>query len=173
MKKCAKCNIKLGYRNNSGLCLKHVANRRTHGMSRSPEYKSWCGMKERCYNKNNKKYKDYGCRGIIVCNRWHNFENFFEDMGKKPSKNHSIDRIDNDGNYEPNNCRWATSLQQARNKRDVKTYRGLNMRQWDKKLGFSNGTIRSRLKVSKWSWKKAVETHKFKRGYKSKPKTNE
>ena len=169
MKNCKQCGRKLGYRNKSGLCFKHVANMRTHGMSSSPEYKSWCGIKERCLNANNPKWKDYGGRGIKVCQSWHRFENFIEDMGKKPSKKHSVDRIDNDGNYEPDNCRWATQLQQARNKRDVKTYRGLNMSQWAKRLGLNPATIRSRIKVSGWSWKKATTTPKFKRGYRRKP----
>jgi len=90
----------------------------THGMHKSAEYRSWDGMKRRCYNKNSKDYKYYGPRGIIVCDRWiNNFEAFFEDMGLKPSAKHSIDRINNDGNYEPGNCRWATAQQQSINRR--------------------------------------------------------
>lgn len=90
-----------------------------HGMINTSEYKSWCSMKERCYNVNNKKYKDYGGRGITICDMWLNsFENFYADMGAKPSESHSIDRIDVNGNYEPNNCRWATKKQQSNNKRN-------------------------------------------------------
>ena len=76
-------------------------------------------MKDRCYNPNLKHYKDYGGRGIIVCDRWKDsFENFFEDMGLKPSSKHSIDRIDVNGNYESRNCKWSTDQEQARNRRN-------------------------------------------------------
>lgn len=88
-----------------------------HGKSHTSIHNTWLGMKQRCTNRKNKKYKDYGARGIKVCKRWEKFENFFKDMGKSPSPKHSIDRINNDDNYTPSNCRWATAKQQANNRR--------------------------------------------------------
>ena len=91
--------------------------KRTHGMSKSPEYHTYSGMLDRCYNINSHKYCDYGARGIVVCDRWReSFQNFYCDMGKRPA-GHTIDRIDVNGNYEPSNCRWATPAQQSRNTR--------------------------------------------------------
>ncbi len=92
-----------------------------HGMSHTKEYNTWCHMKNRCYNKNNKRYKHYGGRGITVCDRWlHSFMAFFEDMGSKLFSKAQIDRIDNDGNYEPGNCRWTTCTENNRNRRFTK-----------------------------------------------------
>src|ERR1035437_5978552 len=84
-----------------------------------PEYYAWRDMIRRCTQENHKSFKNYGARGICVCGQWlASFSNFLSDMGKKPS-GHSLDRINNDGNYEPSNCRWATASQQVRNQRRV------------------------------------------------------
>lgn len=92
----------------------------THGKTNTDEYRIWTGILSRCNNPRTKAYPSYGGRGITMCNRWAaSFENFLEDMGPRPSKNHSIDRRDNDGNYEPENCQWATRAEQAANKRNT------------------------------------------------------
>ncbi len=98
-------------------CL-NVINHTKHGMSNTMVHNIWGGMIQRCTNQKATAWKYYGGRGITICDRWaYSFENFFSDMGNPPSKKHSIDRINNDGNYEPGNCRWATASQQAKNRR--------------------------------------------------------
>jgi len=90
-----------------------------HGLTGTVEYSAWNSAKVRCYNPNNIKYPDYGGRGIKMCKRWlMGFEYFLSDMGKRPSRRYSLDRINVNGNYEPSNCRWATRKQQAQNKRN-------------------------------------------------------
>lgn len=94
-------------------------NRKSHGESKpaTPEYLAWFSMKRRCINKNHKGWKNYGGRGIYVCDRWkHSYENFLADVGRRPSPHHSLDRINNDGIYEPGNCRWATAIEQNNNR---------------------------------------------------------
>lgn len=94
-----------------------AAKNHRHGMSGSPEYATWCKMRDRCLNPKNRDHPNYGGRGIAVCERWESFEAFFADMGERPSPKHSIDRIDVNGDYEPGNVRWATTRMQAQNKR--------------------------------------------------------
>ena len=133
----------------------------THGMYRTPEYKAWQGMKDRCFNPNHKRYSDWGGRGITVCDRWLNFKNFLADMGVKPTPKHSIDRIDNDGDYCPDNCRWATKAEQGNNRRSNRFITindvTLTIVQWEKKMGFNKNIIWQRLEDG-WSEYDAVMT---------------
>jgi hypothetical protein len=113
-------NLNNGSTKSCGCLNKLLVSKRnkTHGDSTSQEYATWKRMKRRCDYEKGNRWEHYGGRGIKVCNRWLNsYENFLQDMGRKPSPQHSIDRINPDGNYEPSNCRWATSKQQANNKR--------------------------------------------------------
>jgi hypothetical protein len=91
-----------------------------HGKKWSLEYKAWEGIKQRCFNPNSSGWHKYGSRGITVCQDWLKFENFYKDMGDKPSKKHSIERINNDKGYSKENCKWALPVEQARNKRVLK-----------------------------------------------------
>jgi hypothetical protein len=125
----------------------------THGYAigkKSAEYRAWQRMKGRCSDKSNNRYEYYGGRGIKVCDEWLKFENFIADMGDRPSSDHSLDRINVDGNYEPNNCRWATRNEQANNKRSnhLITYEGqtLNITKWSLLTGINRATLHLRLK---------------------------
>lgn len=112
-------NLKRGHVKSCGCFLRQVSSARlkTHGMSRTSEYSIWDGMKARCQNVQNTAYPNYGGRGITVCERWQTFENFYADMGSRPSEKHSVDRRDNDRGYEPDNCYWATPTEQLNNTR--------------------------------------------------------
>ena len=137
----------------------------THGCSSgghtTTEYRSWSGMMTRCYNPNQPSYERYGGRGITICERWHSFNNFLTDMGIKPAAEMSIDRIDNNGNYEPGNCRWATPTQQNRNSRqnvlmpsDGETK---CMAEWAEEKGLRQDTFSRRLERG-WGIEKALST---------------
>jgi hypothetical protein len=89
-----------------------------HGWAGTPTYVSWAAMKGRCFDPGNASYPTYGARGITVCERWLDFENFLADMGERPSLDHSIDRRDENGNYEPGNCRWLTRAEQNARRKD-------------------------------------------------------
>lgn len=129
--------------------------RLTHGEGsygrRTPEYGAWIGMLQRCYNPRTARYNRYGGRGIVVCEHWREaYENFLADMGRRPAAGYSIDRIDNDGNYEPGNCRWASRVVQVRNSTRCKlvTVNGVSMTpsEWAEHLGCSLPSLWSRAK---------------------------
>jgi hypothetical protein len=151
---CGCLRKELGYK-------KHIA----HGESgTTPEYRSWGLMKDRCYNPSNKAFHNYGGRGIKVCDRWSGpsgFQNFLEDMGRRPASDHSIDRIDVNGDYCPENCRWATRKEQCRNKRSNKllTWEGKTqcMSQWADDFAISYVCLKSRLRRG-WLVEKALTT---------------
>jgi hypothetical protein len=138
----------------------------THGMTKSPEHKIWDAMRQRCDTESNIHYHNYGGRGIKVCERWSRFENFFADMGERPGKHYSIDRINNDGNYEPENCRWTVRIVQARNTRANKlvTFNGETkcIAEWAELFGMPYKLLWKRLKLG-WSIEVALKTPKLAR----------
>jgi hypothetical protein len=130
-----------------------------HRLSKSPEYSSWSQMLGRCYCVSNKFYYRYGGRGIQVCLQWRkSFSQFLKDVGPRPTLRHSIDRINNNGNYEPENVRWATSTMQARNRASTRfiTFNGttLGLADWANKLGIRYPTLNLRLKKG-WTVERA------------------
>ena len=109
------------FRHGNPLFTKKGRDQEKHGKRHTVEYLTWAGMIQRCQNGKTKGYKYYGGRGIVVCNRWLNsFNNFYKDMGCKPFPRAQIDRIDNDGNYELGNCRWATAAENSHNRSSTK-----------------------------------------------------
>ena len=154
-------------------CLKREVTGRLnlkHGCARvekrTPEYTVWKGVVKRCFNPNDSNFANYGGRGITVCDRWmepdgQGFLNFLYDMGKRPSLAHSIDRIDVDGDYEPGNCRWADSKQQARNRTDNRVLtlneKSQTMVEWAEELGMSYMVLSMRIQRG-WSHERALTT---------------
>lgn len=141
-------------------CLRKVSVTK-HGKCGTPTYEIWKTMRQRCLNPKIKRFDSYGGRGITVCDRWlDSFENFLEDMGERP-EGYSIDRIDNDGNYEPSNCRWATNRQQQRNKRTNRliTHNGVTqcLNAWAEQTGITRETIGDRIKAG-WTVEAALTT---------------
>lgn len=138
-----------------------------HGEARdgawTPEYRAWMGMKGRCFTTTNPKYPRYGGRGITVCSEWigdQGFERFLEHVGRRPSPRHSIDRRDNNRDYDPGNVRWATRSEQSQNKSDTRLLtvdgRTLCISAWSRETGIGESTIRARIKTG-WSTRDAVK----------------
>lgn len=145
-----KLNVRLtnlvnGKKISCGCLIKDVLrNKRTtmHNLSRTREYRAWRGMIIRCYNKNYKLFHRYGGRGITVCDRWKSsLLNFISDMGNCPSGKSSIDRIENDGNYDPDNCRWSDPIEQSNNRSSCRIYemngQSKNLKKWAQLYGIS------------------------------------
>lgn len=149
-------NLRSGVTGSCGICY------RGDGRTSLPEYDVWNGMIDRCCRPKCSGYKHYGGRGITICKRWRDsFWAFFHDMGPRPPSGYSIDRINNDGNYEPGNCRWATRTEQARNTRvnRIITHDGKTMclAEWAEYAVVSDHVIGARLKLG-WDFQEALET---------------
>ena len=136
----------------------------THGLSKvnNKTYRTWGQIKQRCGNPNCAGAELYQSRGVIICARWkESFENFLADMGEAPSPSHSIDRIDNSGNYEPGNCRWATPVEQANNRSDNRPItfrrRTQTLSAWSRELGIKRPTLDNRIRTG-WSVERAFTT---------------
>lgn len=147
-------------------CGKTGCARMTHGYRRktrdqSGEYGIWIGAKARCFNPKEAMFHHYGGRGITMCERWLVFANFVEDMGLRPSSRHSIDRIDNDGNYEPGNCRWATTKEQSNNRSNTIFLEHNGVRKslddWARETGIKPATLRGRFNAG-WDHGAALTT---------------
>lgn len=143
--------LRIGYTKSCGCLRKEQARRntpRTHNLSRSKTYHVWRSMKCRCLNPKNASFANYGGRGITFCDRWSDFSNFVADMGEAPD-GLSIERNNNNGNYEPGNCRWATRKEQARNKSTNRrvTRDGITrtLVEWSEVLGICRGTLQTRV----------------------------
>lgn len=161
-------NLRYGTVKSCG-CYKKEINRTKgviHGASRrgktDKEYKVWSSMKQRCINPNNEYYKDYGDRGIGVCDRWDNsYGNFIDDIGKCP-RGKSLDRIDNNKGYNPDNCRWASLKQQNFNKRNTIVLKGKTLDEWSKITGIKRGTLDTRYRKG-WSFEDIISPLRSKR----------
>lgn len=159
----ASSHLKRGQSKSCGCDRDANFHARTHQLSGSSEYRIWYQMHSRCKRTNDVGYENYGGRGIAVCERWSSFINFYEDMGPRPSRQHSIDRIDNNAGYSPSNCRWAEREVQHRNKRnnrflslDGETY---CVADWAKKKGLRFNTITRRLSRG-WPTRAVIEAPK-------------
>jgi hypothetical protein len=132
-----------------------------HNMSKTKVYHTWVLMMNRCHNKKDSSYFKYGARGISVCEKWKTFENFLEDMGL-PLAHESIDRIDNNGNYSPENCRWATRKEQCRNRRSNRIYtlngKSKTLKEWSEIYKINYQTLHNRVHTQKWPIMRALTT---------------
>lgn len=153
-KSCGCLNARLSKERNTrhGHCADYVS---------SKTYQTWQNMHKRCYSKSDNRYADYGGRGITVCERWAKFENFLADMGEPPTSHHSIERQDNNGNYTPENCVWASKPVQMKNRRNAYliTHEGQtkNLCDWAVERNIKPDTIAARLKQYGWTVAESLE----------------
>lgn len=157
-------NLSEGCTHSCGCYRKEISseNQKKHGeCRRTKEYSTWRGMRQRCNDPKNIGFKNYGGRGIKVCDRWNIYQNFIGDMGRAPSKKHSIDRIKNDMDYGPGNCKWATKLEQANNTRRNKMieYNGeiKSLPDWCRSLNLNYRMVASRIYGYKWTIDRAFK----------------
>lgn len=154
--------LKRGSSRSCGCLQKELAAKRvsTHKLSKTPTYKVWDAIIQRCLNENSQAYANYGGRGITVCEHWKTFQNFYADMGEKPD-GLSIDRIDNNKGYSPDNCRWADTKTQSTNKRTNNKYtydhKTLCISEWAELYGMSHACLSMRL-IRGWSIERALTT---------------
>ena len=149
-------NLTKGHTTSCG-CIRYARLKESltkHGQSKTNTFRTWIAMRQRCGDKKNKRYKDYGGRGIAVCDRWEeSFINFSKDMGNQPD-GHVIDRIDNNGNYEASNCRWVTQRQSQRNRRNnhILTINGVNkcIAEWSEIYNIDPVKVRQRIVNYGW-----------------------
>lgn len=159
IKRIKRCLVANGHDKSCGCMRRNVK----HRMASSKAYRAWSNMKDRCENPQSQNFARYGGRGIKVCPRWSaSFEAFLKDMGQPPDGSRSIDRFpDNNGNYEPGNCRWATAREQANNRRNsiLRTHQGrtLSAAEWARELGLPRSGFTQRLRRG-WSIEKAITT---------------
>ena len=170
-------SLKKGISKSCGCLNKELAaeRQRKHGMYKTKFYGIWLNMKNRCLNKKDYRYNTWGGRGIAVCDKWLDFQGFYDDMYQsyqqhiKENDYTSIDRIDNDGNYCKENCRWATLKEQNNNKRTNKliTYNNktMSVKEWSNKLNINYATLYQRIYKLNWSVKKALNKNLFTNQY--------
>lgn len=163
-------HLRSGHTKSCGCLAKELKSKRAlgknhpnykHGGAGTPEYITWWGMMARCYRPDSSSYKYYGAKGIIVCERWHCFEHFLKDMGRRP-EGLTLDRENQNGDYEPSNCRWSTLETQSGNRSSTIqiTFKGKTqcMAVWARELGINYGTLRKRFKLG-WPIEKAFKVN--------------
>jgi hypothetical protein len=156
-------HLRTGHTTSCGHVHRLRFSRKTHGQSHTTEYRIWSGILTRCYNQRSRPYRNYGGRGITVCDSWRaSFGSFLADVGERPSRAHSIDRINNDGPYSPENCRWATKVEQCNNTRYNRrlTFRGetKTLTEWCRLLGLGASMVVARMDRYGWSVDRALAT---------------